>query len=74
MTRSDSGDSPGFNQQITEVVGAPIGKQVELILHNEAGFQIFSDKNGIHLNNMTFPRSRSGKVGIIDNQTVHQSR
>jgi hypothetical protein len=22
----------------------------ELILHNEAGFQIFSDKNGIHLN------------------------
>jgi hypothetical protein len=42
----------------------------ELILHNEAGFQIFSDKNGIHLDNMTFPRSKPGKVEIIDNKTV----
>ena len=42
----------------------------DLILHNEAGFQIFSDKNGIHLNKMTFPRSRPGRVEIIDNKTV----
>ena len=42
----------------------------ELILHSEAGFQIFSDKNGIHLDNMTFPRSKPGKVEIIDNTTV----
>jgi hypothetical protein len=42
----------------------------ELILHNEAGFQIFSDKNGIQLNNMTFPRSKPGKVEIIDDTTV----
>ena len=42
----------------------------ELILHNEAGFQIFSDKNGIHIDTMTFPRSKPGKVEIIDNLTV----
>lgn len=42
----------------------------ELILHNETGFQIFSDKNGIHLNKMTFPRSKPGKVEIIDDKTV----
>ncbi len=42
----------------------------ELILHNEAGFQIFSDKNGIHLNKMTFPRSKPGKAEVIDNHTV----
>jgi DKNYY family len=42
----------------------------ELILHNEAGFQIFSDKNGIHLNKMTFPRSKPGKAEVIDNLTV----
>ncbi len=42
----------------------------ELILHNEAGFQIFSDKNGIHLDNMTFPRSKLGKAEVIDNYTV----
>jgi hypothetical protein len=42
----------------------------ELILHNEAGFQIFSDKNGIHLDNMTFPRSKPGKAEVIDNYTV----
>jgi hypothetical protein len=42
----------------------------ELILHNEAGFQIFSDRNGIHLNKMTFPRSKPGKVEIIDDKTV----
>lgn len=42
----------------------------ELILHNEAGFQIFSDKNGIHLNKMTFTRSKPGKAEVIDNYTV----
>lgn len=42
----------------------------ELILHSEAGFQIFSDKNGIHLDKMTFPRSTPGKVEIIDDKTV----
>jgi hypothetical protein len=42
----------------------------ELILHNEAGFQIFSDKNGVHLNKMTFPRSKPGKAEVIDNYTV----
>jgi hypothetical protein len=42
----------------------------ELILHNEAGFQIFSDKNGIHLNKMTFPRSKPGKAEVIDKHTV----
>jgi hypothetical protein len=42
----------------------------ELILHNEAGFQIFSDKNGIHIDNMTFPRSKPGKAEVIDNLTV----
>jgi hypothetical protein len=42
----------------------------ELILHNEAGFQIFSDRNGIHLAKMSFPRSNPGKVGIIDKTTV----
>jgi hypothetical protein len=42
----------------------------ELILHNGAGFQIFSDKNGIHLDKMTFPRSKPGKAEVIDNHTV----
>ncbi|MCU0749955.1 MAG: DKNYY domain-containing protein, partial [Akkermansiaceae bacterium] len=42
----------------------------ELILHNEAGFQIFSDKNGIHIDTMTFPRSKPGKIEIIDKETV----
>jgi hypothetical protein len=42
----------------------------ELILHNEAGYQIYSDKNGIHVQLMTFPRSNPGKVEIIDNKTV----
>jgi hypothetical protein len=45
-------------------------KSFELILHNEAGFQIFSDKNGIHLNDWTFPRSKPGKVEVIDSHTV----
>lgn len=43
---------------------------LELILHHEAGFQIFSDKNGIHVNTMTFPRSKPGKVEVIDPYTV----
>jgi hypothetical protein len=42
----------------------------ELILHNSAGFQIFSDKNGIHIDKMTFPRSKPGKAEVIDNHTV----
>ena len=42
----------------------------DLILHNEAGFQIFSDKNGIHLNKWTFPRSKPGKAEVIDDHTV----
>jgi hypothetical protein len=42
----------------------------DLILHSGAGFQIFSDKSGIHLDQMTFPRSRPGKVEVIDNETV----
>ncbi len=42
----------------------------ELILHSGAGFQIFSDKSGIHLDQMTFPRSRPGTVEVIDNETV----
>lgn len=43
---------------------------LELILHDESGFQIFSDKKGIHVNNMTFPRSKAGKVEVIDNSTI----
>ena len=43
---------------------------LELILHDPMGFQIFSDKNGIHVNKMTFPRSKPGKVEVIDNLTV----
>jgi DKNYY family len=43
---------------------------LELILHNEAGYQIISDKNGFHVNAMIFPRSKPGKAEIIDNRTV----
>lgn len=43
---------------------------LELILHNDAGFQIFSDQNGIHVNRMTFPRAKPGKAEIIDDRTV----
>lgn len=43
---------------------------LELILHNDAGYQIFSDKNGIHVNKMTFPRSKPGPAEVIDNRTV----
>ncbi len=43
---------------------------LELILHNEGGFQIFSDKNGIHVNKMAFPRSKPGRAEVIDNFTV----
>jgi hypothetical protein len=43
---------------------------LELILHNEAGYQIYSDKNGIHVNQMTFPRSKAGSAEIIDDRTV----
>ena len=43
---------------------------LELILHNDAGYQIFSDKNGIHVNKMTFPRAKPGQAEVIDNRTV----
>ena len=43
---------------------------LELILHHEAGYQIYSDKSGIHVNNMIFPRSKPGKAVVIDNRTV----
>lgn len=43
---------------------------LKLILHDDSGFQIFSDKNGIHVNHMTFPRSKPGKVEVIDNRTI----
>lgn len=43
---------------------------VELILHNPSGYQILSDKNGIHLNTMIFPRSRPGVVEVIDELSV----
>lgn len=43
---------------------------LELILHDPVGFQIFSDKNGIHVNTMTFPRSKPGRVKVIDTRTV----
>jgi hypothetical protein len=43
---------------------------LEFILHHPAGFQIFSDKNGIHVNKLTFPRSKPGKVEVIDNRTL----
>lgn len=42
----------------------------ELILHNPSGYQILSDKNGIHLNEWIFPRSKPGKAEVIDNFTV----
>lgn len=43
---------------------------LELILHHQAGYQIFSDKNGIHVNNWIFPRSKPGHAQIIDDHTV----
>lgn len=42
----------------------------ELILHDPSGYQILSDKHGIHLNDWTFPRSKPGKLEVIDNFTV----
>lgn len=43
---------------------------LELILHDPHGYQILSDRNGIHLNGMTFPRSKPVKTRVIDNLTV----
>jgi hypothetical protein len=43
---------------------------IKLILHDPAGHQILSDKNGIHLGNMTFPRSKPVDAEVIDNLTV----
>ena len=42
----------------------------KLILDDPYGYQILSDKNGIHLNGLTFPRSKPGKVRVIDSLTV----
>jgi hypothetical protein len=42
----------------------------KLILDDPYGYQILSDKNGLHLNGMTFPRSKPGDVEVIDNLTV----
>jgi hypothetical protein len=43
---------------------------LELILHHQAGFQIYSDKNGMQVNKMTFPRSKPGKVEVVDPYTI----
>ncbi len=43
---------------------------IKLILHDPAGHQILSDKNGIHLGNATFPRSKAVDTEVIDNLTV----
>jgi hypothetical protein len=43
---------------------------IKLILHDPAGHQILSDKNGIHLGSMTFPRSKPVDTEVIDNLTV----
>jgi hypothetical protein len=43
---------------------------IKLILHDPVGHQILSDKNGIHLGNMTFPRAKPGNTEVIDNLTV----
>jgi len=42
----------------------------ELILHDPQGHQFLSDKNGVYLNDMTFPRSKPGKVEVVDSLTV----
>ena len=42
----------------------------QLILHDPAGHQILSDKNGIYINRMAFPRAKAGAVRVIDNLTV----
>lgn len=43
---------------------------IKLILHDPAGHQILSDKDGIHLGNLTFPRSKPVVTEVIDNLTV----
>lgn len=43
---------------------------LELIVHHQAGFQIYSDKNGIQVNKMTFPRSKPGEVEVVDPYTI----
>lgn len=43
---------------------------LELILHDPMGYQILSDRNGIHLNAMTFLRSKPGRVEVIDQAAV----
>jgi hypothetical protein len=62
-------DSSGIYRSGVHLPGYDVAS-FELILHSGAGFQIFSDKSGIHLDQMTFPRSRPGTVEIIDNETV----
>jgi hypothetical protein len=43
---------------------------LSLILHDPVGYQIYADKNGIYVNGQRFPRSRPGKVEVIDQATV----
>lgn len=42
----------------------------KLILDDPYGYQILSDKNGLHLNGRTFPRSEAGDFEVIDNLSV----
>lgn len=42
---------------------------LQLILHDPMGFQVLLDKNGIHVNKLSFPRARPGKVEVLDNRT-----
>ncbi len=43
---------------------------VELHLHHPAGYQIYSDKNGLYVNEKSFPRWKPGKVRVSDSLTV----
>lgn len=43
---------------------------IKLILHDPAGHQILSDKNGIYLGSLPFPRAQPVDAEVIDNLTV----
>lgn len=43
---------------------------IELILHDPMGHQFLSDRNGVYLNAMVFPRTVPGRVEVIDHLTV----
>lgn len=43
---------------------------LQLVLHNPMGFQILSDKHGIHVNKWTFPRAKPGRIEVLDEFTV----